>query len=220
MELVSQAIERTSGATRIARHRHAGPYAALVLAGGYVESGDRGRFRVGPGDVLFHGAFEAHQDAFDARPAELLNLPLDVAPDIGSARVSDADAIARLAERDPHGAGLRLLEQLLPGPNRLADWPDRLAAALAADRVERIENWADRNGLAPETVSRGFRAAYGISPRGFRLEQRARRAAVALAGSGECCASIAIACGFSDQAHMTRTIRALYGKTPSGLRAA
>lgn len=36
------------------RHRHSAGYMTLVLAGGYDEAGDVGRFRVGPGDLLVH----------------------------------------------------------------------------------------------------------------------------------------------------------------------
>src|SRR3954468_24544269 len=82
------------------RHRHLHGYVTLILSGRYVEAGDAGRFRAGPGDLLVHRAFEAHLDRFGRRSADVVNLPL--AAEAGSlrfGRVADADAIARAAER-------------------------------------------------------------------------------------------------------------------------
>ena len=89
-------------ASVLERHAHAEAYAALVLAGGYEEAGDRGRFRVEVGDVLFHEEFEGHLDRFPERGAVVLNLRLSgtVGVTAGVARIEDADALARLAERD------------------------------------------------------------------------------------------------------------------------
>ncbi len=213
-------IETVDTPMHIPRHRHAAPYAALVLSGGYCESGDRGRFKVGPGDVLIHHPFEAHQDIFNGSRVKILNLSLTGMPMMASGRVRDPDTIALLAERDPIAAAQLLQNDLLPGPDAMDDWPDRLASALTADTVDRIEYWAAENQLAPATVSRGFRAAFGIAPSTYRLEQRARRAAMTLLKTRERCAVVAAECGFADQAHMSRTVRRLYETTPAQLRAA
>jgi len=69
-------------------------------------------------------------------------------------------------------------------------------------------------GLAAESVSRGFRRAYGVTPRRYRLEARARRA---LGMIGDCrmsLAAIAQECGFADQPHLTRTLSSITGRTP------
>ena len=52
--------QRRRGLTVLSRHRHEASYAALVISGGYEEAGDRGRQRARAGDVVIHGAFEAH----------------------------------------------------------------------------------------------------------------------------------------------------------------
>ena len=49
---------------------------ALVLSGGYEEAGDRGSVRVRAGDLVMHGAYEAHLNRYDAEGAEELNLAL------------------------------------------------------------------------------------------------------------------------------------------------
>jgi hypothetical protein len=84
------------------RHIHDKPYASIVLSGGYEEAGDHGRFRVSAGDVIFHERFEAHLDRFSAGGAVVLNLNLrvDCAVLPGLARVTDVDALVRIAEKD------------------------------------------------------------------------------------------------------------------------
>jgi len=57
---------QTIHSRELARHVHAGSYAALVLSGRYEEAGDHGRFQVQVGDVVFHGRFEAHLNRFPA----------------------------------------------------------------------------------------------------------------------------------------------------------
>lgn len=201
------------------RHAHAYPFAALVLSGGYIEAGDTGRHRVEAGDVLLHQAWESHLDCFDARGAEVLVLPIadaDAAPLIG--RIADPDAIARLAERDQEAAAGKLLAALRPRARTHADWPDLLAQALWDDPDLSLGLWADRVGLHPGSVSRGFRQVFGITPLAFRLVQRTRRALVAVRASTAPLSAIAHTCGFADQAHMSRAIRRLANATPKALR--
>jgi AraC-like DNA-binding protein len=204
----------------IARHRHDRAYAALVLSGTYEECGSRGRFRVGPGDVLLHSAFDAHLDRFHNRGAQILNLVLAsaVAADFSVGRVADPDTIARVAERDPIEAGIRLRAQVCESDAAPQDWPDVLAADLLRDPGCRLELWARHHGLAAETISRGFGRLFGVTPASFRVEARARRALALITGSDLPLACIAAAAGFADQAHMSRAMRALTGSPPSGWR--
>lgn len=211
-------MSRHAASERMPRHRHTEGYAALVLAGGYVEAGDRGRLRVRPGQVVVHGAYEAHQDHFASAGALVLNLPLVDGLNIVSGVVVDADAIARLAERDIFAAAALLKETLQPVEARLTDWPDRLAAALAAKVEFSIEDWAAEMGLAPQSVSRGFRLAYGVSPKRYRLEQRTLRALRDLQTWRGTLAELAAETGFSDQAHLTRAVVALTGSAPHRLK--
>ncbi|MCW6531271.1 AraC family transcriptional regulator [Sphingomonas sp. MMSM20] len=203
------------------RHPHDHAFAAVVLSGGYVEAGDTGRHAVEAGDVLLHRAWESHLDRFDARGAEVLVLPIadrDTAPLIG--RVADPDAIARLAERDRTEAARRLLAELAPRPAPPADWPDMLARALRDDPDLSLALWADRLGLHPGSISRGFRQVFGVTPVAFRLVQRTRQALGALQISAAPLSAIAYDCGFADQAHMSRAVRGLTNATPTALRRA
>ena len=156
---------------RMERHRHRRPYAAVVLAGGYVEAGDRGRFRARPGQVLIHGPWESHMDAVARTGATVLNLPLAAEVDFGAGTVADPDAVVRAAERDLIEAGDLLFETMQPLAATPVDWPEILAEALRRDPDTALEAWAEAAGLAPATVSRGFRQAFGASPRRYRADR-------------------------------------------------
>ena len=200
------------------RHRHGEAYVAVVLAGSYLEAGDGGRFRAEPGTVIAHEGFTAHRDEFGREGAVVLNLPAIVGI-IGSGKISDADLIARAAERDETEAAHLLREQFQPGTSALEDWPDTLAVVLAQDPDRHITDWAEMVGLDPASVSRGFARAYGVSPKRFRLEARVRRAIGALDSWKGSLASVAADFGFADQAHFTRAVRYLTGSTPQTLKA-
>lgn len=213
--------ERWCGQSGVPRHTHRTAYAAVVLSGGYEECGNRGRFRVRPGDVLLHAAFDAHLDRFGARDTEILNLALrdPTAAKVWGGQVGDADAIVRLAERDPDAASGALIAALLGTPRAERDWPDLLAEDIARDPGLRLESWARRLGLAAETLSRAFKKLYGVTPARFRAETRARRALLHLAGSKGALAGVAARAGFADQPHMTRAVKALTGAPPGAWRA-
>lgn len=214
-----RAISHHGAFDRMARHRHRHGYFALVLAGGYIEAGDRGRLRAEAGQAVIHGAYESHQNAFSGVGARVLNLPaLGAELDATVGRVDDADAIARLAERDLGQAAELLRETFHASAVRLNDWPDLLAAALAAEPNLGLAEWAEAMGIAPESLSRGFRRAYGTSPKRYRLELRAIRALRLLPGWRGSIATLAAETGFADQAHLTRAIVALTGQAPHRLR--
>lgn len=204
---------------RMPRHRHRHGYVALVLAGGYVEAGDRGRMHVEAGQAVFHGPHESHRNEFFRLGARVLNLPVaQVEVGVALGRVDDADAIARLAERDAGQAAALLQQTFRPAADRLMDWPDLLAAALAADPSLRLADWARTMGIPPASLSRGFRLAYGTSPKRYRLELRAVHALRRLPSWPGSLAALAAELGFADQAHLTRTLVALTGRTPKQLK--
>lgn len=198
------------------RHTHAQAYAAIVLDGGYVEAGSHGRWRVGAGDVLLHGAFDAHCDSFDRGACAVVNLALPRAPRFAAGRIDDADAILRA---DPREAAELLLASLRPRDDGERDWPDLLAASLRRDPSLHLAEWARAHRLSAETLSRGFLRVYGTVPARFRAETRARKAYAMIAEGMRPLAEIALASGFSDQPHMTRAIVALTGHAPRQIRS-
>lgn len=203
---------------RFARHHHLKGYAALIVSGSCDEAGDRGRFRASAGDVLVHLAFEAHQDQIGAAGAKIINFELDDPAGSPFGHVADLDAIVRLHEKDPIAAGEFLGEQFAPYSKSQWDWPDLLAEELRRAEPRRLDHWAQLHGLSPSSLSRGFRQAYGLTPKRYRLEQMVSRAARTARGSGERLSMIAAASGFADQSHMTRAMAQLFGVTPKRLR--
>jgi AraC-like DNA-binding protein len=202
----------------LARHRHDRGYMTVVLAGGYTEAGDAGRFHVRPGDVLIHRPFEAHRDLFAKCQPQVLNLPLsDTAPAAGMAHIEDPDAVARLAEKDLEAAAALVCATAVSGGSD-QDWPDLLAAELRRPGAMRIQDWARLHGLAPATVSRGFAQIFGVTAVRYRAEARTRLAWQALGKTEEPLVHLALDLGFADQAHMTRSLTKLTGVPASRWR--
>jgi AraC-like DNA-binding protein len=211
------ALTRHGPRERLARHRHAEGYVALVLSGSYVEAGDGARIAAGPGDVILHSCYDAHQDDFGRAGATVLNLPLAAAmPRYG--RIADADAVVRLAKRDPAAAAGLIAGKVVAHRTQARDWPDLLAEALSGEDEVALRDWADRAGIAPQSLSRGFRQAYGVSPKRYRLEQRTRAALRRMDGWTGTLAALAAEAGFADQAHLTRAVSALTGAPPQRLK--
>ena len=215
--MTSTLLTRHGPGERLARHRHRHGYVALVLAGSYVEAGEGARIVARPGDVIVHHGYDAHQDDFGTAGAAVLNLPLAEGL-TGQGRVCDPDAVVRLAERDPIAAAALIAETMVPQHERLGDWPDILAGALSGEDELRLSEWALRIGIAPQSLSRGFRQAYGVSPKRYRLEQRTRAALRKMPGWTGTLAALAAETGFADQAHLTRAIAGLTGAPPQRLK--
>jgi AraC-like DNA-binding protein len=201
-------------------HRHLGAYATVVLAGTLEESGYSGRIRATAGDVLIHPEMDCHGNRMVSAGVKLIRLNWPDTSGIGGFyHCDEVEEVARTAEKDVIQAALllerALREKCLPSPGRRNDWPDLLLEDLARNTTTEISGWADVNGLARETVSRGFVAAYGVPPSVLRAELRARAAWLRITRGSDCLCRIATETGFADQAHMTRWIRRLTGATPA-----
>ena len=198
------------------RHRHTAGYATVVLAGSFEEASFAGRFLVAPGDVLLHGAFDCHANQpLTRRVQQIVRLPWNDQLVEGQFRVRDPDALARLSERDVLEAVLMLRGDLIPVPKRELHWTDRLARAIRVETDVRFEAWAESERLTPETISRGFRRAFGVTPKAFRIESRARRAWLLALATSDSLTHIAHETGFADLPHLSRAIGALTGASPS-----
>jgi AraC-like DNA-binding protein len=217
---VTHGIESFRSSFSLPRHRHLRAYATVVLAGNLEESGYSGRLLATAGDVLIHPTLDCHANRMVCAGVKLIRLEW---PDTDGAgglyRLNEVDALARTAEKDVAEAAL-LLEQSLqkkwpPAPGRKNDWPDALARDLAQNASTEIGAWAEANGLARETISRGFAAAYGVTPAVFRAETRARAAWLRVTRGSDCLCTIAAETGFADQAHMTRWIGRITGAPPA-----
>jgi AraC-like DNA-binding protein len=214
-------MRQTIRTSSLERHVHFEPYVALVLSGGYEEAGDNGRFKVSAGNAVFHDSFEAHLNRFYAQGATVLNLPVasgNCYP-AGMARVADPDIVARMAEKSGRAAADLLISFVKRCTFQFADWPDELATTLMQCPSLKLSKWGEENGLAPWTLSRGFTQVFGISPEGFRARVRARGALRLIRETETSMAIIAAELGFSDQAHMSRSVKQLTGTPPLAWRS-
>jgi AraC-like DNA-binding protein len=202
------------------RHRHLRPYATVVLAGGFEESGYNGRIRASAGDVLIHSALDCHGNHMVSAGVTLIRLDWSYPDALGGLyHLNDVDQVARAAETDVSEATqllkCALRENCKSSPRRKNDWPDLLMADLVNNLVIEIGEWSEANDLARETVSRGFTAAYGIAPSIIRAELRTRSAWLRIVTGSERLCKIAGDTGFADQAHMTRWVYRITGATPT-----
>jgi AraC family transcriptional regulator len=81
-----------------------------------------------------------------------------------------------------------------------------------------LEELAGVAGLGTWTFGRRFRESFGASPHAYVVNQRVARAERLLAQGSQALKAVASACGFADQAHMTRVLHGRLGKTPSAVR--
>jgi AraC-like DNA-binding protein len=220
---IKHGIETLKSSFSLPRHRHLLPYATVVVEGCLEEAGYNGRILAGAGDVLIHPQLDCHVNPRVMAGVRIVRLPwADPVILSGIYRVADVTEIVRAAEKDTKQASLLLSEslrrQMSTPPHMRNDWPDMLANDLSSGEAMRIGDWARSNLLAPETVSRGFTLAYGVSAEVFKAESRARRAWLRITNSGDELATIAAETGFADQAHMTRWVQRISGASPQTWR--
>ncbi len=84
----------------------------------------------------------------------------------------------------------------------------------------RIEELAKKSGLSWSQFARRTRRVTGLTPRQLLTKARVEAAAKALRDSDKLLSSIAIECGFYDQAAFSRHFRAATGLTPGEYRRA
>lgn len=72
---------------------------------------------------------------------------------------------------------------------------------------------AELAGLSPQHFSRVFKAATGLPPHRYQLQQAVERAKTLLCGGASICQA-ALEAGFADQSHFSRRFREFTGATP------
>jgi AraC family transcriptional regulator len=81
-----------------------------------------------------------------------------------------------------------------------------------------IANLADQVNMGVWAFSRAFKEATGCPPHLYIVNERVKRAQTLLGSVALPLKEIALQCGFSDQAHMSRLLRARLGVTPGQLQ--
>ena len=81
-----------------------------------------------------------------------------------------------------------------------------------------VRDLASAADVHPVHLARTFRAFFHCTPNQFIQMRRLERTAVLLLFSSVRLPDIAVACGFADQSHMTRSFRRVYGLAPGQFR--
>ncbi|WP_118134579.1 helix-turn-helix domain-containing protein [Oceanicella sp. SM1341] len=135
------------------------------------------------------------------------------------------DELASLLEPAPEAVdteSLLLPECGTPAPaaplrGGLAQWQvNRVTRFVEAHVSESIpvETLAREVGLSAGHFSRAFKVSTGETPHTFVIRKRVRQVQTLMLTTEEPLGELACACGFTDQAHMTRLFRKFVGDTP------
>jgi AraC family transcriptional regulator len=221
-------------------HEHPAAYVCVVLSGGFLESAEKSAAECRTGDVIFHPAGERHADRFGPRGACCLNLRVD---GVHGPRVRRASAAVRAAARSiaaqaalgPDGDRLEaesslaeIIAELRHPSNdpptavrpRMGTSVNRVAEALD-EEPERAWTLGDLAELAdrhPTHLARAFRSVSGVSIGEYRRRKRLTALSLDLRCTSESLRDLALAHGYSDQAHMTREFRRFAGCPPGTWR--
>ncbi len=104
---------------------------------------------------------------------------------------------------------------------KLAPWQVRAAADFIdrnSDRNLQVRDVAAAVRLSPSYFSHAFKESFGQSAKTYIIDRRIARAKQLMLTTRDSLAHIALACGFSDQAHFCRTFGGLAGQPPSRWR--
>jgi AraC-like DNA-binding protein len=82
----------------------------------------------------------------------------------------------------------------------------------------RLQDLADLAGLSPSYFSAAFKASTGVPPLKWQMQARIERVKTLMRQSPISLTEAAAMSGFADQAHLTRTFKALVGSTPAAWR--
>ena len=225
----------------LAMHEHSLPFFTYVLRGEYFERTPRMERDCRRGSVMLHPPCDAHANTVGPRGTMSLNV--EIAPNLWaelepvSGRVLSGDvewlaaAVWREFHRDDAASGLGMDESVALLCASLRVEPKRNASASARrlatsaeyisehlTPVPRLADVAQVAGVHPMHLARLFRERYGYSMGEFVRRRRIAWACGQLAGSDRTISAIALAAGFADHAHFTRTFRRIAGCTPRWYR--
>jgi AraC-like DNA-binding protein len=125
--------------------------------------------------------------------------------------IRDADFVSALADTLRDASDLPRKRRKSPDAKAMGRIRDDLMASLA-DGVD-VSELERRHGIDRYALSRLFRRCYGVGPHRFMILRRLDLAKKHIR-NGSALAEAALAAGFADQSHMTRSFRNAYGIPP------
>lgn len=232
--------QHTQRASILPRHCHRRPWFTFLFAGSYIERLRSAERCCSAGMVIWHPPELVHENYFISdghnlnlvfEPEWLKSLPADAAlPDKavawdGGLAYRFGLELYRGLNRDTQVSQesvINLISLCAPSAHthRQATWLVRIL-----DWMNDEYSWSltlmqasEKAGVHPVHVSRSFRSRLGCTFREHLTLIRLRRATDLLKRSSSDITEIAVACGFSDHAHFTRTFKRATGLTPTGYR--
>ncbi|HKQ57104.1 MAG TPA: AraC family transcriptional regulator [Candidatus Eisenbacteria bacterium] len=232
-------------ALRMPTHYHPRAYFSYIVDGSMRERDPRGETEHRAGTLHFHAAGEPHSGHMGSSGTTCLSIILceelsgRIAPSCAASRhtLAPEARIARRLRRELHtddsaselaleSLGLELVATLMRGertrdrqpPRWLREVRDHLHAH-ALEQV-RLADLSALAGIHEVHLVRAFRRHFGATPGAYQRELRIEHARRMLADSGTSIADLALAAGFSSQAHFTRVFHHLTGTTPAAYRRA
>lgn len=226
-------------------HRHRFPYFAYTLQGSSLQTYPSGILQCCPGTLVFHSSNEVHRDRFLApnvhvlqfeiepsrsegfdrplcRLATCKNLALPTVHYLASRIHSELMRLDELSGLVIEGLALELIALVLRSNIQAPEWPPAnwLCRAEELIRTRFTESFglsaiAREIGVCPVHLAREFRKHYGCTVGERIRELRLEYASSLIVHTRRPLAEIALAAGFADQSHFSRTFRSYTGMTPS-----
>lgn len=103
----------------------------------------------------------------------------------------------------------------------LAPWQVKRVKRFIDERISSsisLDDLAQQVKLSTSYFSAAFKASFGVSPHNFIIQRRVQLAKSMMLESDAPLCEIALDCGLSDQAHLSRIFRRYTGTTPSAWR--
>jgi|SRR5580658_8551033 AraC family transcriptional regulator len=140
----------------------------------------------------------------------------------GAKLLIDRAASILLEEIGQPLSGVRLIsEPVISRQNGLLAWQARRVLDYVEEHLSETIRVADLSCLVRLTeshFSRAFRKRFGAAPHSYIVCRRVRRSVRLMLEDELSLSEVALACGFSDQAHFGNTFRRLMGITPAAWR--
>jgi len=236
--------------SKIAKHSHSNAYFSINLQGGYTETYGNKTRECPIQTVVFHPEGEVHADhfskdggrifRFEIKP-EILDWVRKRSDGLSEPVASQGGLLARLATKlykefrlmdslSPlviEGTALEILAEI--SRQNVRDkylkppvWLKQARELLHTRYTENLNftSIADSLDVHPVYFSRAFRKFYGCTIGEYVRYLRVESASRQLINSNDSLVFIALACGFSDQSHFTKTFKNATGITPAQYRIA
>jgi AraC family transcriptional regulator len=229
-------------------HAHECAFFKVMLEGAYMKTDVRRAWTISPFTLTFHPAGERHADRFYEAAGRVFDLEIEDhwlkhAREYGS--VLDGpiqftgglpvwlgyrlyDEFRRADDASPlamEGLALEILAEAARGSDctseRRPRWLEQVRELVHARFAENLalEEIAATVGIHPVHLARTFRAHHRCAIGDYVRQLRVEYACRELFRSDTPLAMIALAAGFADQSHLTRTFKRLTGMTPAQFRA-